>query len=108
MKMNMNEALEWAADYCERNKLFEPVKNDRGYAHNSWTPPTPAQKLEIISSLAHQVTESQPTQVTSIAESAFLTCVLNDLINAEHGGGNWQTVRNVIEALRGRLGNDAS
>jgi hypothetical protein len=47
----MQEALEWAADYAERNKLFAPIRNERGYADN-WKPPTPADKLAVITQLA--------------------------------------------------------
>ena len=51
---NMGEALEWAADYATRNKLFEPITNQRGYADN-WKPPSPADKAEIITNLAREV-----------------------------------------------------
>lgn len=48
---DMVEALEWAADYADRNKLFEPVVNSRGYA-DGWKPPTPAEKAQVITKLA--------------------------------------------------------
>jgi hypothetical protein len=51
----MQEALEWAADYAERNKLFAPVRNERGYADN-WKQPTPADKLAVITQLAQSTT----------------------------------------------------
>lgn len=53
--MMMNEALEWAADYCERNKIFEAPKNERGYTRDGWTAPTPAEKARIITDLAKTV-----------------------------------------------------
>lgn len=49
--MNMQEALEWAADYAERNELFKPVANQRGYT-DGWKPPTPAEKVSVIKDLA--------------------------------------------------------
>ena len=56
--MKMDEALEWAADYAERSKLFEPVVNQRGYADH-WTPPSPTDKASIIVALAKEVTVSE-------------------------------------------------
>ena len=52
--MEMSEALEWAADYTVRNKLFDPVVNQRGYS-DGWKPPTPAEKMKIIKELAETV-----------------------------------------------------
>ena len=51
--MNMQEALEWAADYADRSKLFEPIANQRGYA-DGWKPPTPAEKARVITELAKE------------------------------------------------------
>lgn len=51
--MNMAEALEWAADYATRNKLFDAPLNQRGYVTDGWKHPTPAEKAEIIKSLAY-------------------------------------------------------
>lgn len=49
--------MEWAADYAERNKLFEPPKNERGYARDGYKFPTPSEKANIIIELAQTVTE---------------------------------------------------
>ena len=52
--MNKAEAFEWAGDYVERMRLFEPVLNSRGYA-DGWKPPTPAEKTAVIKELAESV-----------------------------------------------------
>lgn len=57
--MKMQEALEWAGDYAERNKLFEPVANQRGYA-DGWKPPSPADKAKVIMDLARQACLDSP------------------------------------------------
>lgn len=49
----MQEALEWAADYAQRAKIFEPIRNERGYA-DGWKPPTPAEKASVITELARE------------------------------------------------------
>jgi hypothetical protein len=58
--VNKIEALEWAADYAERNKLFEPALNNRGYPVDGQKPATPEERANIIIKLADQVTESEP------------------------------------------------
>lgn len=52
--MNKVEALEWAADYVVRNKLFDAPVNQRGYPVDGWQNPTPAERAKIISDLADQ------------------------------------------------------
>lgn len=58
--MRSDEALEWAADYAERTKIFAPVVNSRGYP-DGWKPPTPSEKLAVIKELAAAVTDREPT-----------------------------------------------
>lgn len=73
--MTMIEALEWAADYCERNNLFISPKNDRGYVEAGWKPPTNAERVEIIRKLAVDVctagTDKSPlVEMATILERA--------------------------------------
>lgn len=71
--MRMDEALEWAADYTTRNKLFEPVLNNRGYP-DGWKPPTPADKAGIIVGLANEIVK--------VEDEKFLQGILQELHNA--------------------------
>jgi hypothetical protein len=49
------EAMEWAARYIEREKLFDAPVNARGYTVDGWKPPTPAEKVRIITEIAEWV-----------------------------------------------------
>lgn len=75
--MSMAEALEWAADYAERNKLFAPVTNSRGYA-DGWKPPTPEEKLRVIQKLAFTAAEPDRSDVISMVRNLSTLCM-------EHG-----------------------
>ena len=68
--MNKVEALEWAADYADRNKIFEPVRNERGYA-DGWKIPTPAEKAKIISELAEQIVDPPSVEVSPFGAIAL-------------------------------------
>lgn len=52
--MNMSEALEWAADYAERNKMFEVPVNRNGYPVDGFKTPGPEEKSSIIIRLARE------------------------------------------------------
>lgn len=60
--MRMDEALEWAADYATRNKIFESEVNQRGYNAEKWAPPSSEEKARIITKLAKEVTTSENEQ----------------------------------------------
>lgn len=75
--MNLTEALEWAADYAERNNIFAPVTNSRGYS-DGWKPPTPQEKSEIIQKLAQTVYESE--QPKSVAGDMILVTYLEGAV----------------------------
>lgn len=68
--MKPEEALEWAADFAERSKIWEAPKNDRGYAKSGWTEPTPAEKVALIIELAATVTDS-PNEVSGETAGAM-------------------------------------
>lgn len=74
--MQPAEAFEWAADYAERAKLFEPVLNSRGYP-DGWKPPTPAEKLDVIKRLAESVISGdadprfEPENIFAYIETMF-------------------------------------
>lgn len=55
----MSEALEWAADYCDRTKMFEPPTNARGYVLDGWKAIPPAERANIITNLARTVVDSE-------------------------------------------------
>lgn len=65
--MNMQEALEWAADYCDRNRIFVPPKNERGYDVSGWKPPTPEERVQVIATLAGTAI-SQPSQQSVLSD----------------------------------------
>jgi hypothetical protein len=65
--MNMQEALEWAADYAQRNKLFEVPTNSRGYPADGAKSPTPAEKTEVIMHLAGQALVDPTTALKQTA-----------------------------------------
>ncbi len=50
------EAMEWAADYAERHKLFEVPQNSRGYPVDGHKHLSASEKAEIIISIAKTVT----------------------------------------------------
>ena len=54
-------ALEWAADYAERNKMFDVPVTPRGYAVGDAKPPTPEQKAAIIIKLADWIMTEEKT-----------------------------------------------
>ena len=74
--MNMNEALDWAAKYAVDNKLFDAPLNARGYAVDRWTPPTPAEKLKIITDLANTVMSAPPSilDVSTVCAHGAIIC----------------------------------
>lgn len=77
--MDLTEALEWAADYADRNKLFAPPMNQRGYPVDGWQNPTPAERTAIIKDLAQSVYVSKhPPEQESLRE---LSKFLNDEIS---------------------------
>lgn len=57
------EAMEWAAEYAERNHIFTPPQNQRGYTVDGWKNPTPAERTSIIQQLAKSVID-EPTGET--------------------------------------------
>lgn len=57
--MKMIEALEWAADYAYRSKLFEPPVKSNGYVVDGWKGVTPSEKAAIIKELAETVFYSE-------------------------------------------------
>lgn len=72
----MVEAMEWAADFAERSKVFEAPKNDRGYVKDGWTSPSPAERAQVIMDLAATVVE-RPAKVESPV-SLLAICNLYD------------------------------
>lgn len=52
--MNMSEAMEWAADFAVRSKLFDPPIKQNGYAVDGWKAPSSYDKTEIIIKLARE------------------------------------------------------
>jgi len=76
----MDEALEWAADYVERTKIFEPVRNERGYA-DGWKIPTPAERAKIITDLAKTVVEPAPlSDIANLCPHGAILCAPCDYI----------------------------
>lgn len=57
--MDMSEALEWAADYAERAKIFEPPIKANGYVSDGWKPSTPAERTDIIIKLAREAVRGE-------------------------------------------------
>lgn len=55
--MNAVEAMEWAADYAERNQLFAVPMNGRGYPVDGMKPPTHPEKVQMLRDLAASVTD---------------------------------------------------
>lgn len=49
------EAMEWAADFCERNHIFDPPG---AFADGSWHPPTANEKLAVIVQTAYAVVDA--------------------------------------------------
>lgn len=68
--MKMDEALEWAADYVERNKLFETPLKSNGYPVDGWKPPSVTERVALITDLAKTVVESVDTKPVSITDVA--------------------------------------
>ena len=60
--MNKVEAMEWAADYAERNKLFLPPMKGNGYPVDGWKAPSAAERADIITKLAWQVMDEDPKE----------------------------------------------
>lgn len=73
--MNMTEALEWAADYAERNKIFEPPVNRAGYVRDGWMVPSPSDRADVIKDLAYVAVDDQGSK----AHLEFLRKVLTQL-----------------------------
>jgi hypothetical protein len=76
MGMTPTEALEWAADYAERNNIFTAPKNDRGYVKDGWKEPTPADKVTLIKELAASVVDYETTPLV-LATGHLLGVVRN-------------------------------
>lgn len=74
----MIEALEWAADYADRNKIFETPMKSNGYPIDGHKPPTPAEKADIITKLARNATDDGPNH-----HLKFLRSVLHNLNEAK-------------------------
>lgn len=77
--MSAIEALEWAADYCDRQKIFEPPRNDRGYIADGHKMPTVAEKVAIIKEIAEQVTDATPPRAFVVLSEAFMAKLDQDL-----------------------------
>lgn len=68
MSMNSIEALEWAAEYCDRTGIFKPEMKANGYAPDGWKAPSPSEKQAIILEYAKQVqTEAIPSEEAAAA-----------------------------------------
>lgn len=76
--MDMMEALEWAAGYAERTKLFEVPTNGRGYAVDGAKPPTPQEKAAIVKDLALQVLT--PTSMAMLCDHGAILCARCEFI----------------------------
>lgn len=89
--MTPTEALEWAADYAERSKIWEPPKDNRGYVKGNWTDPTPAEKVKLIKELAETVIDPQPmltidgTHQVAQLQQFIRDGILHNLKEARHG-----------------------
>lgn len=55
--MNAIEAMEWAADYAARNKLFDPPMKSNGYVVDGYKPITAPEKVDMIIKIAATVVE---------------------------------------------------
>lgn len=77
----MSEALEWAADYATRNKLFDAPLNQRGYPMDGWKGPTAEEKRAIITKLARDAYEVDP-ETSGVAMNLFLETILESLDKA--------------------------
>lgn len=53
----MVEALEWAADYAQRTKLFDVPINSRGYTIDGMKAPDSTERVKIITELAKTVAD---------------------------------------------------
>lgn len=84
----MDEALEWAADYAERNKLFEGPVNKNGYTMDGWKSPTAVERVQIITDLARTVTspledvtsELKLADVATLCSHGAVLCALCNFI----------------------------
>lgn len=95
---SMDEALEWAADYADRAKLFEPVVNARGYA-DGWKPPTPSEKADIILKIARNAMDDGKEQT---GDRRFLRSLLHNINEARmaaHTTNSMTDVRSHLDTL---------
>jgi hypothetical protein len=91
----MVEALEWAADYAERNKLFDTPMKSNGYPMDGHKPPTPAEKADIILKLARNATDDGPRP-----EIKFLRSVQQNLTEAQIESNTLTDAMAHIESIR--------
>lgn len=111
--MNRVEAMEWAADYAERSKIFAPITNSRGYS-DGWKPPTPAEKARIIAELAETVVDEPAPSPLALAAGELLNVLkttvdlLDDAYQVDPAGYNYTRVRTMHNALKERLEEIAS
>lgn len=75
---SMDEALEWAADYAQRAKLFEAPLNSRGYPVDGYKPVTPSEKADIILKIARNAMDNGGES----PDRKFLRAVLHNLSEA--------------------------
>lgn len=68
--MSPIEALEWAADYADRHKLFEVPTNRNGYPVDGFKQLTPAERVDVLQKLA--ATVMTPAGITVSISEAFL------------------------------------
>lgn len=105
--MRMVEALEWAADFAERSKIFQPVRNERGYA-DGWKPPTPAERAAVIKDLAETAVDessgysyvptTQPDEI--IVNAHAIATAINKLDKIDTEPVSWGETKDLINEAR--------
>lgn len=81
--MNKVEAMEWAADYAERTKIFEAPVNSRGYTIDGWRGISSAERAEVIAGLANQVVEDRTYRADPKAIVDTLEAIVDRLEKAK-------------------------
>lgn len=100
--MTPTEALEWAADYADRNNIFTAPRNDRGYIKDGWKEPTPAEKISVIKELAASVID-YPVVTLPGQDQISLLKEIDHILHDALGGLYNEEVKDKIRTVRSMI-----
>lgn len=101
-ELNMVESLEWAADYADRMKLFDPKMNGRGYPVDGSKPVTADERAEIIIRLARQACDTKAAGGALMADTEILVR-WRKLLQDAYINKDWHRVEGVTQQIKEQL-----